>query len=266
MRGLPRRSLVACRRRALAAHRRLAPKRRRSRLRHLPPRPPARRPPDRPRRRLLLELKAGPSPRPPAARPGGGRLVLDAPQQAAARKPTVRSSVWRKSAVRSGSSRSAHSTCAFVHAASRARTTSHIATTSSIRWKRCRMRSIRPSQPGRNDDFTCASTCARIGFTRAKSPYCGPGSTPSSAHVATTATGRSRLMCAFIPASANWSGAIPRRPRASRSGSQARGACAGSARASKNSSAKTTSRCATNAGLAKWTPCSRSFTPSVTAR
>ena len=35
-------------------------------------------------------------------------------------------------------------------------------------------------------------------------------------------------MCAFMPASANWSGAIPRRERAAKSGAQAEGVAAGS--------------------------------------
>ena len=45
----------------------------------------------------------------------------------------------------------------------------------------------------------------------------------SSRQVATSATGRSRLMWAFIPASANWSGAIPRRERCANNGTQAGG-------------------------------------------
>ena len=52
-------------------------------------------------------------------------------------------------------------------------------------------------------------------------------SIPSSRQVATSATGRSRLMCAFIPASANCSGATPFFARCVNKGSQAGGAPAG---------------------------------------
>ena len=52
-------------------------------------------------------------------------------------------------------------------------------------------------------------------------------------------------MCAFMPASANWSGAIPRRERAANSGAQADGVAAGLcswvSKALKKRFAKTTS-------------------------
>ena len=46
---------------------------------------------------------------------------------------------------------------------------------------------------------------------------------PSARQVSTSATGRSRLTCAFMPASANWMGATPGRERASKSGRHACG-------------------------------------------
>ena len=73
-------------------------------------------------------------------------------------------------------------------------------------------------------------------------------------------------MWAFIPASANCSGAILCRDRASKRGLHALGAPPGSSTAAKNRSANTTSSRVTNAGSANATPWSRAFTPSVTAR
>ena len=109
--------------------------------------------------------------------------------------------------------------------------TSHIATTSSMRRRRWTIRSM-PGQPaGQICAFTCISTGASRASTRSKSACCGElsrRSRPSSRHVVTSATGRSRLMCAFIPASANCSGAIPRRERCANSGTHADGALAGS--------------------------------------
>ena len=77
-------------------------------------------------------------------------------------------------------------------------------------------------------------------------------------------------MCAFIPASANWSGATPFRARSSRSGAHARGtadgSCAAASTASKKRPANWTSSAAMNAGSANVTPESRACTASVTAR
>ena len=85
-----------------------------------------------------------------------------------------------------------------------------------MRRRRWTSRSSQASQPVRYALFTCLSTWASRASTRSKSACCGDPSRrsrPSSRHVVTSATGRSRLMCAFIPASANCSGAMPRRER-----------------------------------------------------
>src|SRR5437764_5823889 len=66
-----------------------------------------------------------------------------------------------------------------------------------------------------------------------------------------------------MPANANCSGATPFRPRASKSGAQAAGACSVAA---KKRSAKRTSSCARNVGSSNATPASRVCTPRVTAR
>ncbi len=77
-------------------------------------------------------------------------------------------------------------------------------------------------------------------------------------------------MWAFMPANANWSGAIPRRERSANSGAQARGTLAGSlsyaSTAAKNRPANPMSRPAMNCGSPNTAPPSSELTPSVTSR
>jgi hypothetical protein len=75
--------------------------------------------------------------------------------------------------------------------------------------------------------------------------------------VLTIAIGRSWLMWAFMPASANWTGSIPAAARRSASGRQASGTAAGvssAPAAAKYRFAKATSSWVMNAGSAK-KPC-----------
>ena len=121
--------------------------------------------------------------------------------------------------------------------------------------------------------LTRSSTLASRSFTRLKSECCGEparSSMPRSSHVATSATGRSRLMCAFMPARANWSGAIPLRERAANSGAQADGVEAGLpsrvSTASKNRFAKTMSSRSRKAESANVLRASSALTPFVTSQ
>ena len=170
----------------------------------------------------------------------------------------MRSSVRRYSVLSLASPRRAQSASPFTHAAARAARTFHIARMLSSRWKRWSRRSSVLGQPIRYSCSTRCSTRARTSFTRSKSERCGEpmlGSSPASAQVVTSATGKSRLICAFIPASANWSGAIPRVERHSKSGAQARGAsrglCSWPRTASKKRSTKATSSFSRKRGSSK---------------
>ena len=85
----------------------------------------------------------------------------------------------------------------------------------------------------------------------------------------TIATGRSWLMWAFMPASANWTGSIPATARWRTSGRQGSGTAAGSAAvpaAAKYRLAKVTSSWVMNAGSAKKPWPSWLFTCRVTSR
>ena len=77
-------------------------------------------------------------------------------------------------------------------------------------------------------------------------------------------------MCAFMPATANWIGAMSRRARRSKSGSQARGVLLGSlakaAWAVKKRSAKPRSSASTKALFWNVWASSWAATPSVTSR
>ena len=121
-------------------------------------------------------------------------------------RPIVRSSVRRNERWSAGALRSDQSVSPFTHAASRAFSTFHIASTSSSRPSDV---STAATGPVTSAGFTRASVCSSNAFTRRKSRRSGDlrrGSSPSSCQVWTSATGRSRLMWAFIPASAKEQG------------------------------------------------------------
>src|SRR5581483_6638324 len=81
---------------------------------------------------------------------------------------------------------------------------------------------------------------------------------------------RSRLICAFTPASANWSGATPRLDRSENNGTHADGTSAAprsnASNAEKNRPAKPTSRRSRNSPSLALCDASSSPTPSVTSR
>ena len=97
----------------------------------------------------------------------------------------------------------------------------------------------------------------------------GPGAVARAAQVLTMASGRSWLMWAFIPASANWTGSIPAEARRSASGRHASGTAAGVlavSAAAKYRFANATSSWVMNAGSAKKPWPSWLFTCRVTSR
>ena len=107
-----------------------------------------------------VSSKAAPQPAGPQAPPGTGSSRRPAKTDRAVQRGEERPPRARRSL------RSAQSASPFVHAASRAFLTSHIATTSSTRSRRCSARSTRAIQPVMYDALICASTVTRRPFTR----------------------------------------------------------------------------------------------------